>query len=112
MNLDENEFEFLFAYGTLQEEAVQLATFGRKLEGRPDALPGYDVRMFQVHRNLHFTGNTNDLVEGMVFTITKSELEQADAYEPASYERVLVQLRSGLKAWVYLHQAPPTADRS
>jgi hypothetical protein len=29
--------EFLFSYGTLQLEAVQSATFGRLLEGTPDA---------------------------------------------------------------------------
>jgi len=30
----------LFSYGTLQEERVQLSTFGRRLSGEPDALPG------------------------------------------------------------------------
>src|SRR4029077_20668377 len=30
--------ELLFAYGTLQLEAVQMATFGRRLTGRGDAL--------------------------------------------------------------------------
>ena len=54
------------------------------------------------HRNLQFTGNTSDFVEGMVFTMTKKELEQADAYEPVEYKRVLVPLRSGANAWVYV----------
>src|SRR5579871_1487612 len=31
----------LFSYGTLQEKNVQIATFGRELTGRRDALPGY-----------------------------------------------------------------------
>ena len=35
---------WLFSYGTLQQENVQLATFGRRLEGRPDRLPGYAVQ--------------------------------------------------------------------
>ena len=30
------KFEKLFSYGTLQQEGVQLATFGRKLEGMGD----------------------------------------------------------------------------
>lgn len=30
-----------FSYGTLQDETVQVANFGRKLAGVPDALPGY-----------------------------------------------------------------------
>jgi gamma-glutamylcyclotransferase (GGCT)/AIG2-like uncharacterized protein YtfP len=115
MNLEEKETEKLFSYGTLQTEAVQLATFGRRLEGNPDALVGYRLTMIEVqdqdfvatsgtahHRNLQFTGNAADLVEGMVFTVAKKELEQADAYEPVEYKRVLVQLRSGANAWVYV----------
>ena len=31
----------LFSYGTLQQEDVQLATFGRRLTGVSDALVGY-----------------------------------------------------------------------
>ena len=30
-----------FSYGTPQQEKVRLETFGRRLEGGPDALPGY-----------------------------------------------------------------------
>src|SRR5215470_8984287 len=104
MSLAETATEHLFAYGTLQTEAVQLATFGRILEGQPDALVGYSLTMIQIEdqdfvaanganqRNLQFTGSASDFVEGTVFTVTKQELEQADVYEPAEYHRVLVQL--------------------
>ena len=108
--------ESLFTYGTLQLEEVQLATFGRTLKGERDALVGYQVAMITIededfvaksgtanHRNLQFTGNASDAVEGMVFEVTISELEQADAYEPEGYERVLVQCLSGVSAWVYLN---------
>ena len=107
--------EYLFTYGTLQLDEVQLSTFGRKLEGRPDALVGYHLVMIKIqdedfvaksgtadHRNLQFTGNASDSVEGKVFAVTMEELEQSDAYEPEGYERVLVQCRSGLSAWIYL----------
>jgi gamma-glutamylcyclotransferase (GGCT)/AIG2-like uncharacterized protein YtfP len=115
MSLEETEKENLFSYGTLQTEEVQLATFGRRLEGKPDSLVGYSLMMIQIRdqdfaaksgatqRNVQFTGVSSDLVEGTVFTVTRKELEQADAYEPADYKRVLVQLRSGLSAWVYLN---------
>ena len=116
MSLDENTTERLFAYGTLQQETVQLATFGRRLKGKPDALVGYRLTMIRIedrdfvassgttrHRNLQFTGNASDLVEGTVVEVTKKELEQADAYEPTDYKRVVVQLRSGIDAWVYLN---------
>jgi gamma-glutamylcyclotransferase (GGCT)/AIG2-like uncharacterized protein YtfP len=109
----DHETERLFSYGTLQTEAVQLSTFGRQLDGSPDALVGYRLRMIKIedqdfvatsggeyHRNLEFTGSS-DLVEGTVFSVTEQELEQADAYEPDGYKRVRVQLRSGTEAWVY-----------
>jgi hypothetical protein len=123
MNPNESDTELLFAYGTLQTEAVQLSTFGRTLAGTGDALPGYRLQMIRIededfvatsgtadHRNLEFTGDPADAVAGTLFKVTHSELEQSDAYEPAGYKRVLVQLRSGLNAWVYLQQAPSTAD--
>ena len=109
------ETERLFSYGTLQTEPVQLSTFGRKLKGTPDALPGYRLQMIQItdqdfvktsgaeyHRNLEFTGNSTDFVDGIVFSVTEQELKQSDAYEPDGYKRIQVKLRSGTEAWVYL----------
>jgi len=114
MNASEQN-ELLFSYGTLQEEAVQLSTFGRRLQGAPDSLIGYRIQMIPIqdqhfiattgdphHRTLEFTGNKTDVVEGYVFAITKRELEQADAYEPKDYKRVQARLRSGVNAWTYL----------
>ena len=108
--------ENLFTYGTLQLEEVQLETFGRRLEGHADALPGYTLKTIviededfvvksgtEIHRNLQFTGDPSDFVEGTIYSVTQQELEQADSYEPEGYERVLVQSRSGAKAWVYLN---------
>ena len=116
MNTEDNVTEYLFSYGTLQNEAVQLDTFGRRLEGKPDVLVGHCLRMIQIedqdfvalsgtahHRNIQFTGAASDFVEGTVLKVTKQELEQSDAYEPDGYERVTVQLTSGISAWVYLN---------
>lgn len=113
---EEKETENLFAYGTLREEEVQLSTFGRKLEGTPDVLPGYRLGIIRIedqdfviksgradHLNLQFTGVPSDYVEGFVFRVTKKALEQADAYEPVGYGRALVRLKSGKNAWVYLN---------
>lgn len=125
MATDEKDSELLFSYGTLRQEAVQLATFGRKLSGSVDALVGYRLKIIRIddhdfiissgtadHRNLEFTGNADDVVEGVVFTVTNAELEQADSYEPAGYARQLVELRSGLNVWAYLAQVPPKQDPS
>ena len=115
MNTEEKETEYLFAYGTLQDEAVQLATFGRKLTGKQNSLVGYRLNMMEIadkdfaassgtrhHRNLQFTGNASDFVTGTVYLLTQSELEQADAYEPDDYLRVMVKLKTGINAWVYV----------
>lgn len=111
------EQQNLFTYGTLQLEKVQLDTFGRRLEGRSDVLTGYRLAMVTIedkdfvaksgsaeHRNLQFTGNASDFVEGTVFSVTTEELERSDAYEPEGYKRVLVQLKSGTNAWIYYNK--------
>jgi len=117
MDHETKQSEHLFSYGTLQTESVQLSTFGRKLDGRPDALIGYRLRMIQItdqefvatsgaeyHRNLEFTGSASDVVEGTALTVSEQELKQADAYEPDGYKRQRVRLRSGAEAWIYLNQ--------
>ena len=38
----------IVSYGTLQLEAVQLSTFGRLLQGRPDALPGFEPSLSRI----------------------------------------------------------------
>lgn len=106
----------LFSYGTLQQEAVQVGTFGRVLEGERDALAGYEPSLVPIddpdvvaatgrthHANAWFTGRTESCVNGMVFEVTEGELEAADEYERrAAYSRVAVTLASGKRAWVYV----------
>jgi gamma-glutamylcyclotransferase (GGCT)/AIG2-like uncharacterized protein YtfP len=112
----------LFSYGTLQQESVQLATFGRRLPGWRDALacathaevPVDDPLLaaamgITYHANVLFTGNLDDRVAGMVLEVTEEELEAADRYEaPAAYRRVPAMLASGRQAWVYVHSQGPT----
>ena len=114
MSDEQHHTESLFSYGTLRQEEVQLATFGRRLAGRPDALVGYALQIVQTvdgsfaaqngahQRTLKFTGKAADVVEGVALSLTRQELEQADNYEPDDYRRVRVQLRSGSDAWAYL----------
>jgi len=116
MDREEQPNEKLFTYGTLQSEVVQLETFGRTLDGRPDALVGYTVVMIEIedqdfiatsgtahHRNLRFTGLPTDIIEGTVLSLTSKELQLSDSYEPSGYERIQVQLRSGSTAWIYVN---------
>ena len=117
-----NTRELLFSYGTLQLESEQLATFGRRLSGSKDALPGFSPSTVKIedadvvaksgktdHPIIRFTGRGSDVVQGTVFRITTEELRNADKYEVASYKRVAVALVSGLRAWAYVDvkYAPP-----
>ena len=90
----------LFSYGTLQQENVQLATFGRKLTGSPDVLVGYRLDEIAIsdpavvatsgkthHPMLIRTENPADEVPGVIFEITDEELAQADRYEANSDRR-------------------------
>jgi hypothetical protein len=105
----------LFSYGTLQLPSVQLATFGRRLDGVCDALCGYRVDTIEIvdaevirtsgsdcHAILVATSNPSDLVEGMVFSISEAELLNAD-----DYERVLARCTSARQAWVYVAASDP-----
>jgi hypothetical protein len=107
----------LFSYGTLQQEAVQLSTFGRRLDGRADELLGFERSLVPIddphvaaaigmtdHANVTFNGAEESRVPGMVFEITDTELAKADEYEAAFlYTRVAAMLASGKQAWVYVH---------
>jgi hypothetical protein len=122
MTQDPAPTEHLFSYGTLQLAQVQMSTFGRRLEGTPDELPGFRTSMVRIddpkvvetsgkthHPIVQFTGDATDRVGGTVFLITHQELLNADKYEVAAYRRVAVTLGSGLHAWVYIdsRHAPP-----
>jgi gamma-glutamyl AIG2-like cyclotransferase len=104
----------LFSYGTLQEEAVQISTFGRVLQGHPDELIGFEQSLLRVedpqfvatsgkahHAIVTFTGRNDSRVRGTVFEISDGELASADQYEPAGYKRIAARLASGKEAWVY-----------
>ena len=116
--------EFLFSYGTLQLEQVQLATFGRRLFGQRDVLTGFEEAVLTIgdqnvisisgkaeHTIAKFTGRDSDTISGTTYAVTTEELESADKYEVAPCQRVEVVLQSGIRAWVYVdgRNAPPGA---
>ena len=107
----------LFSYGSLQQEEVQVSTFGRKLDGEKDLLVGYEPSLVKIadpeiakrlkklhHDNVTKTGDDWSNVQGTVFEVTDDELTKADSFEAQYfYERVSVPLASGKDAWVYVH---------
>lgn len=103
----------LFSYGTLRQPEVQIALFGRQVEGTADALPGFRQRMIEIsdaeviarsgtrwHPMVEPSDDPADAVEGTLFRLTAQDMAGADAYE-VDYVRREVRLRSGLLAHVY-----------
>ena len=109
----------IFSYGSLRREDVQLETFGRRLVGEPDSLPGWGATAVEVedpgvrarfgatHDNATFTGRPESHIDGVVFEISEEELARVDRYEvPFAYVRVAATLASGRVAWVYHRPSP------
>ncbi len=121
--INETHTEFLFSYGTLQLDPVQMATFGRLLNGTRDALPGFELVSLKIedqtviaisgkeyHTMARFTGRASDVVSGAVFAVTPEEIQNADNYEVAAVKRVSVVLQSGRRAWVYVDAGYAASD--
>ena len=107
--------EYLFVYGTLQREDLQLKLYGRILDAVPDFLPCYSLQRIQItdekflstgenewQNTIRQTNDVNDTVPGTLLTLTADELNITDSYEPANYRRVMVKLKSGKNAWLYI----------
>jgi gamma-glutamylcyclotransferase (GGCT)/AIG2-like uncharacterized protein YtfP len=106
----------LFAYGTLQDPAVQTAVFGHALgAGAPDRLSGFRLSHIPVD-DLQVTAETGlthypilipttddaPPVPGRLYPRTPADLTAADAYEGEAYRRVWVRTEAGAEAWVYV----------
>ena len=107
--------EYLFSYGILQKEKIQLELFGRVLNGAKDGLRSYQLSLIEIkdpvflskgagkyQKTLIATKNSKDLIDGTAFEITSEELLVADKYEPVNYKRDKVTLESGKEAWIYV----------
>jgi hypothetical protein len=110
-----SEMTALFSYGTLQDAKVQVATYGRLVQGEPDSLSGYilvdilvddphvvSVSGKEVHTIARHTGRPDDRIFGRVLFLTPEELRSSDDYEVAAYARTEANLESGRRAFVYV----------
>tara|TARA_B100001250_G_scaffold400702_1_gene411575 strand:+ start:436 stop:780 length:345 start_codon:yes stop_codon:yes gene_type:complete len=110
--------EYIFSYGTLQKDNVQLDSFGRLLKGKKDVITGYKIKKIEIkdltvinsskeqfHPILIFSGDISDEVKGTVYEISSAELLKADDYEVDDYTRVEAILKSGKKSWVYISKS-------
>jgi len=107
--------EYLFSYGTLQKEKVQMELFGRLLNGTRDSFKGYKLSTIEIkeesvllkseqkyHLIAILSKDNSDIIEGVVFEISEKELIVADKYETDDYKRVEVMLQSGKESWIYV----------
>jgi hypothetical protein len=113
--LNGEAFVRLFSYGTLQLPEVQIANYGRRLDGEPDALIGYRLVPLEINnpevvrisgKSIHTiacpSGDPRDRIQGVAYLLTEAELEATDAYETGAYSRVEVTLESGRTALAYV----------
>ena len=106
--------QYLFSYGTLQFPPVQMQVFGRLLEGDMDILMGYEKVPVEItdpvfiatgankQQQIAVPSDSGNGILGMAFILTEEELLLADKYEPVGYKRILVNLQSGIQAWIYV----------
>ena len=105
----------LFSYGTLRQPEVQIANYGRLLQGEPDVLSGYRLEPVEivdpdvvrisgtaVHTIAVASGDPENRIPGTVFALTEAEIVATDAYETDAYARIEIMLESGRVAWVYV----------
>lgn len=100
-----NATEYLFTYGTLQQEDIQLTVFSRTLSGFNDVLQGYklsDEKVVGVYPVMHRSEEPTDSVNGRVYMCSNKEILEADKYEGPAYKRIKVVLNSGKTAWAYI----------
>lgn len=100
--------EYLFTYGTLQDQQVQEYIFGRVLVGKPDFLLGFkrfENAVYGRYPLVLQTQNLEDKVHGKVYELTILELKKADIYETSAYKREKFALESGGEAWVYVENS-------
>ncbi len=106
---------YLFSYGTLQLENVQLESFGRKLVGELDSLSGFKIEQLKIkaenvlavsqqefHPIAIKSNDVSDKIKGVLFEITSAELAKVDTYEVSDYKRIKAVFDSKKEGWVYI----------
>lgn len=97
--------EYLFSYGTLRERKIQLAIFKRPLSMKEDEALGYELstqKAYGKYLLVQKSDNPKAVLPGSVLEVTPQDLIQADRYEGPEYQRILVPLKSGKQAWLYI----------
>lgn len=101
--------EQFFSYGTLRSKEIQMRVFNRILNGTPDQLLGYKLKDIKIEEEFGIedyhvaiaSENPTDTINGILFSISDSDLAKIDLFESNVYKRIEVTLKSGIVAWIY-----------
>jgi gamma-glutamylcyclotransferase (GGCT)/AIG2-like uncharacterized protein YtfP len=86
----------LFAYGSLQVEAVMEAVTGRRFAPRPAHLPGYRRRLLRGRTYPGVVADPRETTHGVLFEgLGAEDLEILDLFEGDPYERLLAPIAVG-----------------
>lgn len=91
---------YLFSYGTLQEDRIQLMLFGEVLQTQVDSIEGYVTLndYFGYPRIVEFE---RGIVYGKVLEIDEVDFPIVDRYESEAYEKKVVETSKGRQVYVY-----------
>lgn len=91
---------YLFSYGTLQEDHIQLMLFGEVLQTQVDSIEGYVTLndYFGYPRIVEFE---RGIVYGKVLEIDEVDFPIVDRYESGAYEKKIVETSKGRQVYVY-----------
>ncbi len=94
----------LFAYGTLNQPAIQRQVIGRLIKGKPARLEGYSMSSLGQGRHVYpvIVRAEGSTIDGYVLVINETELRRIDYYEGSEYKRIRVTLTNGQETWVYV----------
>ena len=97
----------VFVYGTLMDEKIRYEVLGRKINGIPTILDGYDGSQtitIEDEPYLAAEKNIECSIKGQTIELTSNEISKLDDYETGAYKREEEELPDGIKAWIYLNK--------
>jgi gamma-glutamylcyclotransferase (GGCT)/AIG2-like uncharacterized protein YtfP len=101
----------LFSYGTLQNQEVQHALFGRTVPSQPGCVDGW-ARFMGDDGYLFIKPRIGSRISGVILTLSDRELHRADLWEDLTVYRrescrVVLQDSSHLNAQIYTRRNTP-----
>ena len=95
----------MFVYGSLLDPKLRLNVLGRDIEGKSDILEDYIVDTHSVLTAyptiIKLEGG---FVNGKIFKVNESDIENLDRYESHYYKKIEVTLKSGVMSLVYIER--------